>query len=127
MSTRARVSGTCWNQGTEPLTSKTPTQGARNERTAAAESARSPARAMAWSNFIVTVGGILAVASLMRTDVRHSSAMLRRNMKQIRKWVEDGTASSVKEASKSAEKTLGETPVGKAIKDMREEQLKGKK
>ena len=82
---------------------------------------------MAWSNFIVTVGGILAVASLMRTDVRHSSAMLRRNMKQIRKWVEDGTASGVKEASKSAEKTLGETSVGKAIKDMREEQLKGKK
>lgn len=85
-------------------------------------------RKMAWTNFIVTAAGLLAVASLMRTDVRQSSAMLRRNLKQIRHWVEDGSVSSAsKEAMKDATKTLGETPVGKAMKEMRDEQFKGKK
>jgi len=77
---------------------------------------------MAWSNFIVTAAGLIAVASLMRTDVRTSSRMLRQNLKTIRKWVEDGAATTAREG----EKTLGETAVGKAMKEAREEALKKK-
>lgn len=77
---------------------------------------------MAWTNFILTATGLLAVASLMRTDVRQSSRMLRQNLKTIRRWVEDGTSN----AAKGAEKTLGETPAGKAMKELRDEALKKK-
>ncbi|CAL57559.1 unnamed product [Ostreococcus tauri] len=77
---------------------------------------------MAWSNFIVTAAGLVAIASLMRTDVRQSSRMLRHNLKTIRKWVEDGAST----ATKASEKTLGETAVGKAMRDAREEALKKK-
>ena len=77
---------------------------------------------MAWTNFILTATGLLAVASLMRTDVRQSSRMLRKNLKTIRRWVEDGTSN----AAKGAEKTLGETPAGKAMKELRDEALKKK-
>jgi hypothetical protein len=33
--------------------------------------------------------GVGAVVMLMKTDVRHSSAMVRRNLKQIRSWLEE--------------------------------------
>jgi hypothetical protein len=33
--------------------------------------------------------GLSAVALLMKSDVRHSSAMLRRNMRTIRSWLEE--------------------------------------
>jgi hypothetical protein len=42
-----------------------------------------------WSNFIVTLVGIGSVAYLMKSDVRHGGAMLRRNMKTIRSWLEE--------------------------------------
>jgi hypothetical protein len=48
--------------------------------------------------------------------------MLRQNLKTIRRWVEDGTS----DAAKGAEKTLGETPAGKAMKELRDEALKKK-
>ena len=47
---------------------------------------------MAWTNFVITVGAIAAVASLMRTDVKSSTRMLRNNMKQIRVWMEESAA-----------------------------------
>ena len=47
---------------------------------------------MAWTNFVLTVAGVAAVASLMRTDVRTSTRMLRHNLKQIRVWMEEGAA-----------------------------------
>lgn len=84
--------------------------------------ARERTTTMAWTNFILTATGLLAVASLMRTDVRQSSRMLRQNLKTIRRWVEDGTSN----AAKGAEKTLGETPAGKAMKELRDEALKKK-
>jgi len=51
---------------------------------------------MAWSNFVVTAAAVVALASLMRTDVRQSSAMLRRNLKQIRSWVDTASAQTSK-------------------------------
>ena len=44
---------------------------------------------MAITNFIMTAVAVAAVASLMRSDVRGSTAMLRRNVKQIRVWMEE--------------------------------------
>jgi hypothetical protein len=79
---------------------------------------------MAWTNFVITAAGLLAVASLMRSDVRTSSAMLRRNLKQIRTWVEDGTKDVAKDAAKATQKTLGESEVGKAMKDFKDGQFK---
>ena len=79
---------------------------------------------MAWSNFVITAAGLLAVASLLRTDVRTSSAMLRRNLKQIRTWVEDGTKDVAKDAAKTAQKTLGESEIGKTMKDFKDGQFK---
>ena len=77
---------------------------------------------MAWTNFIITATGLIAVASLMRTDVRQSSRMLRQNLKTIRRWVEDGAEAT----AKTSEKTLGDTAVGKAMKEMRDETMKKK-
>lgn len=44
---------------------------------------------MALSNFIVTCLGVGAVVMLMRTDVRHSSQMLKRNLRQLRSWLDE--------------------------------------
>ena len=55
---------------------------------------------MAVSNFVLTVVGISAVAMLMKTDVRTSASMLRRNLKHLRGWLEE--ASSATAAEKKA-------------------------
>ena len=44
---------------------------------------------MAVTNFILTAAAVAAVASMMRYDVRGSTSMLRRNMRQVRIWMEE--------------------------------------
>jgi hypothetical protein len=46
------------------------------------------------SNFIITLVGVGSVLYLMKSDVRHGSAMLRRNMKTIRAWLEEEGATT---------------------------------
>lgn len=48
---------------------------------------------MAITNFLITVVGLGSVVYLMRGDVRHGGAMLRRNMKTIKSWLEEEGAS----------------------------------
>ena len=47
---------------------------------------------MAMTNFILTAAAVAAVASMMRYDVRGSTSMLRRNMRQVRIWMEEASA-----------------------------------
>lgn len=51
---------------------------------------------MALTNFIVTVVGVGAAILLFRTDARQSAAIFRRNLRQIRNWLEEETASTAK-------------------------------
>jgi hypothetical protein len=46
------------------------------------------------TNLIITALGVGSVLFLMKSDVRHGSAMLRRNVKTIRAWLEDEGASA---------------------------------
>ena len=41
--------------------------------------------------------GVGAVAFLMKSDLRHSSAMLRRNLKHVRSWLEEQGAGAAAE------------------------------
>ena len=47
---------------------------------------------MAMTNFILTAAAVAAVASMMRYDVRGSTSMLRRNIRQVRIWMEEASA-----------------------------------
>ena len=49
---------------------------------------------MAWTNFVITGAAIVAVASLMRSDVRTSTAMLRRNVKTLRQMMEEAVSTT---------------------------------
>lgn len=53
-------------------------------------------RLMAITNFVITAAAVAAVASLMSRDVRSSTSMLRRNMKQMRVWLEDAAVEAKK-------------------------------
>lgn len=44
---------------------------------------------MALTNFILTVAGVSAVVLLLRSDVKQSASIFRRNVKHIRKWLEE--------------------------------------
>ncbi|PPR85104.1 hypothetical protein GOBAR_AA35586 [Gossypium barbadense] len=44
---------------------------------------------MALTNFILTVAGVSAVVLLLRSDVKQSAAIFRRNVKHIRNWLEE--------------------------------------
>ena len=46
------------------------------------------------TNLIITALGVGSVLFLMKSDVRHGSAMLRRNVKTIRSWLEDEGATA---------------------------------
>ncbi|KAJ7962375.1 DNA double-strand break repair rad50 ATPase [Quillaja saponaria] len=61
---------------------------------------------MALTNFIVTVVGVGAVVLLLRSDVKQSASIFRRNVKQIRNWLEEESASASKTAEKSIPKEL---------------------
>ncbi|CAM8985123.1 hypothetical protein QQ045_006152 [Rhodiola kirilowii] len=53
---------------------------------------------MALTNFILTVAGVSAVVVLMRSDVKKSATIFRQNVKQIRQWLEEESASAAKAA-----------------------------
>ncbi|XP_030467040.1 uncharacterized protein LOC115686009 [Syzygium oleosum] len=57
---------------------------------------------MGLTNFILTVAGVSAVILLVRTDVKQSAAIFRRNLKQIRSWVEEESAAASREVEKGA-------------------------
>ncbi|CAA0813131.1 Unknown protein [Striga hermonthica] len=52
---------------------------------------------MALTNFILTVVGVSAVVLLMRSDVKQSATIFRRNVRHIRSWLEEESASAAKE------------------------------
>ncbi|CAB4280279.1 unnamed protein product [Prunus armeniaca] len=51
---------------------------------------------MALTNFILTVAGVSAVVLLLRSDVKQSATIFRRNVKHIRKWLEEESANAPK-------------------------------
>ncbi|CAJ1788247.1 unnamed protein product [Sphenostylis stenocarpa] len=51
---------------------------------------------MGLTNFVLTVAGVSAVVLLLRSDVKQSASIFRRNVKQIRNWLEEETATSSK-------------------------------
>ncbi|XP_021895628.1 uncharacterized protein LOC110812970 [Carica papaya] len=61
---------------------------------------------MALTNFILTVAGVGAVVLLLRSDVKQSAAIFRRNVKHIRQWLEEESASASKAAEKMKPKEL---------------------
>ncbi|KAF5817221.1 hypothetical protein HanRHA438_Chr00c20g0851951 [Helianthus annuus] len=52
---------------------------------------------MALTNFILTVAGVSAVILLMRSDVKQSASIFKRNVRQIRHWLEEESKSAAKE------------------------------
>ncbi|URE31726.1 hypothetical protein MUK42_18587 [Musa troglodytarum] len=61
---------------------------------------------MALTNFIVTVVGVTAAVLLLRSDVKQSAAIFRRNVRHIRQWLEEESASTAKSVERSAPKEL---------------------
>ncbi|RDX67537.1 hypothetical protein CR513_53570, partial [Mucuna pruriens] len=49
---------------------------------------------MGLTNFVLTVAGVSAVVLLLRSDVKQSASIFRRNVKHIRHWLEEETAAS---------------------------------
>ncbi|PKU69433.1 hypothetical protein MA16_Dca018291 [Dendrobium catenatum] len=57
---------------------------------------------MALTNFILTVAAVSAAVLLLRSDVKQSAAIFRRNMRHIRNWIEEESASTGKLVSLSS-------------------------
>ncbi|XP_062212309.1 uncharacterized protein LOC133913237 [Phragmites australis] len=57
---------------------------------------------MALTNFILTVVAVGAGVLLFTTDVRKSSALFRRNARQIKQWLEEDSASAASKSAKEA-------------------------
>ncbi len=84
------------------------------------EEGRESRRSMAWTNFVITGAAIVAVASLMRSDVRTSTAMLRRNVKTLRQMMEEAvsnnTNASAADAADAAKRSAKEEATKKLKK-----------
>lgn len=61
---------------------------------------------MALTNLILTVAGVSAVILLMRSDVKQSASIFKRNVRQIRHWLEEESASAAKYAFHTHTHTL---------------------
>ncbi|XP_008797005.1 uncharacterized protein LOC103712301 [Phoenix dactylifera] len=61
---------------------------------------------MALTNFILTVVGVSAAVLLLRSDVKQSATIFRRNVRQIRQWLEEESTSAAKSAERTAPKEL---------------------
>ncbi|KAK3183831.1 hypothetical protein Dsin_031117 [Dipteronia sinensis] len=61
---------------------------------------------MALTNFILTVAGVSAVVLLLRSDVKQSASIFRRNVKHIRNWLEEESAAASKAGEKVKPKEL---------------------
>ncbi|KAJ8513971.1 hypothetical protein OPV22_004405 [Ensete ventricosum] len=59
---------------------------------------------MALTNFIVTVVGVGAAILLFRGDVKQSATVFRRNLRHIRHWLEEESASASKSMERKAPK-----------------------
>ncbi|KAJ4729485.1 DNA double-strand break repair rad50 ATPase [Melia azedarach] len=70
---------------------------------------------MALTNFILTVAGVSAVVLLLRSDVKQSATIFRRNVKHIRNWLEEESTAASKECKAQ----------GAGVKDSRERCSKG--
>ncbi|XP_075515241.1 uncharacterized protein LOC142549902 [Primulina tabacum] len=51
---------------------------------------------MALTNFLLTVAGVSAVILLMRSDVKQSASIFRRNVRHIRNWLEEESTAAAK-------------------------------
>ncbi|XP_057853335.2 uncharacterized protein LOC131063509 isoform X1 [Cryptomeria japonica] len=54
---------------------------------------------MAITNFLMTVIGVGAVVLLLRSDVKQSANIFKRNMKQIRTWIEEESSATASKRS----------------------------
>ncbi|WOL15407.1 hypothetical protein Cni_G24188 [Canna indica] len=70
---------------------------------------------MALPNFILTVAGVTAAVLLLRSDVKQSAAIFRRNVRHIRQWLEEESTSAAKSVEKSAPKELDPQALKKDI------------
>ncbi|KAH7846672.1 hypothetical protein Vadar_016837 [Vaccinium darrowii] len=61
---------------------------------------------MALTNFMLTVAGVSAVILLMRSDVKQSASIFKRNVRQIRHWLEQESSTAAKEMEKTKPKEL---------------------
>ncbi|KAJ4729484.1 DNA double-strand break repair rad50 ATPase [Melia azedarach] len=61
---------------------------------------------MALTNFILTVAGVSAVVLLLRSDVKQSATIFRRNVKHIRNWLEEESTAASKAAENAKPKEL---------------------
>ncbi|KAL3636703.1 hypothetical protein CASFOL_019002 [Castilleja foliolosa] len=61
---------------------------------------------MALTNFILTVAGVSAVVLLLRSDVKQSASIFRRNVRHIRHWLEEESATAAKEIEKAKPKEI---------------------
>ncbi|KAF6147846.1 hypothetical protein GIB67_014426 [Kingdonia uniflora] len=61
---------------------------------------------MALTNFIITVAGVGAVVLLLRSDIKSSAAIFKRNVRHIRNWLEEESSSASKAAEKVKPKEL---------------------
>ncbi|XP_073148376.1 uncharacterized protein [Henckelia pumila] len=66
---------------------------------------------MALTNFLLTVAGVGAVILLMRSDVKQSASIFRRNVRHIRNWLEEESATAAKEMEKAKPKEIPEKDV----------------
>ncbi|KAK4720743.1 hypothetical protein R3W88_010976 [Solanum pinnatisectum] len=68
---------------------------------------------MALTNFILTVAGVSAVVLLMRSDVKQSASIFKRNVRQIRHWLEEESASAAKGVEKAKPKEIPQKDIPK--------------
>ncbi|XP_061362712.1 uncharacterized protein LOC133306413 [Gastrolobium bilobum] len=61
---------------------------------------------MALTNLVLTVAGVSDVVLLLRSDVKQSASIFKRNVKHIRRWLEEESATSSKVMEKSTAKEL---------------------
>ncbi|XP_018443937.1 uncharacterized protein LOC108815906 [Raphanus sativus] len=61
---------------------------------------------MGLTNFILTVAGVGAVVMLLKGDVKQSATVLRRNVKQIRNWLEEESSAASKAAQTTKPKEI---------------------
>uniref|UniRef100_A0A0E0DTY4 Uncharacterized protein n=1 Tax=Oryza meridionalis TaxID=40149 RepID=A0A0E0DTY4_9ORYZ len=61
---------------------------------------------MALTNFILTVVGVGTAVLLLRSDVKQSASIFRRNVRHIRNWLEEESSTAAKSAERAVPKEL---------------------
>ncbi|KAI3928488.1 hypothetical protein MKW98_024089 [Papaver atlanticum] len=72
---------------------------------------------MALTNFLITVAGVGAVVLLLRGDVRQTASIFKRNVRHIRKWVEEESAAVSKAGDKAVKEIESKVPLKDIPKD----------